>query len=350
MTTTTDQQDRRLRGERGGTVRPTKPALLVVALLHVVGGVLVVVATSTVADAGYVVGLGVTAYLLGARHAFDADHIAAIDNATRKLSFESRPSSTVGFWFSLGHSTVVIATVALLLVGVGVFFDAVNDEQSALRQALGYWGATVSLAFVIVFGCLNLVGLLRLTRSRRRGGTATDTGSRSGVAAPVSMLLRPFAHLVDRPARMYIVGLLFGLGFDTAATIGLFVTAGAASAAVSWQIAVAMPLLFTAGMCLFDFLDGMVMTRMYAWSGAREDRRRRYDIVITALSVAAAFVVAAISVVTLSAELSGSSFELPAPADWLGFAIVAVFLLTWLLAALSRAALSRRRHRPHPAR
>ena len=206
-----------------------------IAGLHLLGWGLPVVAMAMGKDAVLVLGLAVTAYLLGVRHAFDADHIAAIDNATRRLSGPGTRTSSVGFWFSLGHSTVVVGTVATLAAGMHLLVTAIEDDTSPIRQAAGLWGVSISVLFVVAFGTMNLHSLVRLVQRRRAGTAGTEAGADSGGGpiGPLFRLFRPVANLVDRPGRMYPLGLLFGLGFDTAATIGLFITAGAASFQVS---------------------------------------------------------------------------------------------------------------------
>ena len=285
------------------------------------------------------------------RHAFDADHIAAIDNATRTLHGEGKPTTSVGFWFALGHSTVVVATVGLLALGVHFLVAAVQDDSSAFRQAAGLWGVSVSVLLVLAFGIVNLQSLARLVRAHRRAAPGSTNARQTDAGDPVShtptgplfRLFLPITRLVDRPSRMYPLGFLFGLGFDTAATIGLFVTAGVASMQVSWALAAALPLLFTAGMSLFDTLDGALMSRLYGWATEGSIRAIRYNIVVTGLSVAAAFVVVTVGVSQILGDNVFSGFAVPIDTGGLGFVIVGVFLLVGLAAALVRLG---RQHRP----
>ncbi|WP_222844957.1 hypothetical protein [Kocuria sp. CNJ-770] len=203
-----------------------------VVLLHLIGwgALLGLAAGAGPGGDGLLLGLGLSAYALGVRHAFDADHIAAIDNATRALMARGRESAATGFWFALGHSSVVLLSVLLLALGVEVFAGGLADEGSGLRRAAGLWGGTVSGLFLLTAGLLNLAVLLRLRRAH--------SSARAGALGPAELdahvdgrgllhrLLHPVTRVVDRPARMYPVGLLFGLGLDTAASIGLFVVAG----------------------------------------------------------------------------------------------------------------------------
>lgn len=309
-----------------------------IAGLHLLGWGLPVVAMAMGKDAVLVLGLAVTAYLLGVRHAFDADHIAAIDNATRRLSAPGARSSSVGFWFSLGHSTVVVGTVATLAAGMHFLVTAIEDDTSPIRQAAGLWGVSISVLFVVAFGTMNLHSLVRLVQRRRAETAGADATAAlgDGPVGPLFRLFRPVANLVDRPRRMYPLGLLFGLGFDTAATIGLFITAGAASFQVSWALALALPLLFTAGMSLFDTLDGAFMARLYGWAAQRAGRNFRYNLVVTSLSVAAAAVVAIVGFSEILSQATASDLAVPVDTTYFGFIVVGVFAVVAAVAAATR--------------
>ena len=299
-----------------------------IAGLHLFGWGLPFVAIGTGKDLLLVLGLALTAYLLGVRHAFDADHIAAIDNATRKLSIPGTRAGSVGFWFSLGHSTVVVGTVAALAAGMHVLITVIEDDSAPIRQVAGFWGITVSVLFVLAFGMMNLHSLARLVQRHRApaaGAGVPDTGE--GPTGPMFRLFRPVANLVDRPGRMYPLGLLFGLGFDTAATIGLFITAGAASFQVSWALALALPLLFTAGMCLFDTLDSAFMARLYGWAAQHAGRNFRYNLVVTSLSVAAALLVASVGFSEILSQATSVDVTLPIDTTYFGFIVVGAFLV-----------------------
>lgn len=322
-------------------------AVTVVAL-HVLGWgtLLLLVAPSHYVIDGSVfgVGLGVTAYTLGMRHAFDADHIAAIDNTTRKLVAESgkRKVRTVGFWFALGHSTVVFALVALLAFGVQALASSLEDEDSTLQRWTGLWGTSVSGTFLILIGLLNLaslVGIWRVFRQMRRGEFDEAQLERQlDSRGLLNRILRPVLGLVRRPRHMYPVGVLFGLGFDTVTEVGLLVIAGGAAATgLPWYSILVLPVLFSAGMALFDSLDGSFMSFAYDWAFAKPVRKIYYNLVITGLSVAVALLIGGQEIVSIFAERLEIESGVVA---WignldlgdLGYIIVGLFVLTWSVA------------------
>lgn len=288
------------------------------------------------------IGLGVTAFTLGMRHAFDADHIAAIDNTTRKLMADGQRPLSVGFWFSLGHSTIVFALCLLLSLGVRALAGQVEDGSSALHDATGVIGTSVSGVFLYVIAILNLVvliGILRVFRRMRHGEFDEAALERQldnrGV---MNRLLRGTTKAVRKPWHIYPVGVLFGLGFDTATEIGLLVlAAGAATFALPWYAILVLPILFAAGMSLFDTVDGCFMNFAYGWAFAKPVRKIFYNITVTTLSVAVAFVIGTIELVSILTEkLDITSGPLAAIAsvnlDYVGFGIVGLFVLTWVVA------------------
>jgi len=306
--------------------RPSTIAVIaLIALLHVLGwGVLVLVVIPAGiplgggGDALATLGIGLTAYALGVRHAFDADHIAAIDNTTRRLAERGKPADTVGFWFSLGHSTIVVVLCILLTFGLDAVGSSLADDDSALRTWTGVIGPSVSGAFLLVIAAVNIASLRR--HHVHAGG-------------PVFRLLKPFEQAVDRPSRMYIVGLLFGLGFDTATEIGLLTLAGAATlVAVPWWAALTLPILFAAGMSAFDTSQGAVMRRAYTWQPGRRRLGEVYGAAMTGLSVVAAVVIAMIQFADVLAGL-GLGGPLPWLAvvgiDQIGLVLTALLLATW---------------------
>ncbi|UOX87772.1 HoxN/HupN/NixA family nickel/cobalt transporter [Amycolatopsis sp. FBCC-B4732] len=318
-----------------------------VLLLNVVGWVVLAVFVAPRhyalgASGVFGIGLGVTAFTLGMRHAFDADHIAAIDNTTRKLMADGQRPLSVGFWFSLGHSTIVFALCLLLSLGVRALAGQVEDDSSALHTATGLIGTSVSGVFLYVIAILNLVvliGILRVFKRMRHGefdeAALEHQLDNRGV---MNRLLRGATKSVRKPWHIYPVGLLFGLGFDTATEIGLLVlAAGAATFALPWYAILVLPILFAAGMSLFDTVDGCFMNFAYGWAFAKPVRKIFYNITVTTLSVAVAFVIGTIELVSILAEkLDITSGPLAAIAsvdlDYVGFGIVGLFVLTWVVA------------------
>jgi high-affinity nickel-transport protein len=319
---------------------------LFVLLLHVVGwGLLVwVVAPQQYQVAGQLfgVGLGVTAYTLGMRHAFDADHIAAIDNTTRKLMTEGQRPMSVGFWFSLGHSSVVFIMVMLLALGIRALAGAIEDDQSTLQQATGLWGTSVSGVFLLLIGVINLVALVGIVRvfRRMRSGEATEADLERELdnRGLLNRVLGRVTRAVTKPWHMYPVGLLFGLGFDTVTEVGLLVIAGGAAAAnLPWYAVLTLPVLFAAGMSLLDSIDGSFMNFAYGWAFSKPVRKIYYNLTVTALSVAVALVIGGIEIVSILTERLDIT---TGPVAWVGgidlgdvgFWIVGLFVVTWLLA------------------
>ncbi len=235
------------------------------------------------------IGLGLLAYFFGLRHAFDLDHITAIDTVTRALREKQRAASSVGLYFSLGHSSVVI----VLSLFVATIVRATSDTMAGLSHTGAILGLAVSAAFLLAMGVANFSLFLRLVQVRRAGapGGADD----SLVGGLLARLFKGVFRLVHRDWHMYFVGFLFGLGFDTAtevAVLGLS-AATARDGAVSLAQIMAFPLLFTAGMSLFDTLDGMAVARMYDWALRDPQRRRRLNMVVTGAGVLVAFLVSA---------------------------------------------------------
>jgi nickel/cobalt transporter (NiCoT) family protein len=288
------------------------------------------------------VGLGLTAYTLGMRHAFDADHIAAIDNTTRKLMADGKRPVSIGFWFSLGHSTVVFGLVALLAFGVHALAGQLGNDSSLLQQISGVVGTAVSGTFLYVIGIINLVvlvGIVKVFRLMRRGiydeQVLDDQLNNRGL---LNKILSGATRAVTKPWQMYVVGLLFGLGFDTATEVGLLVLAGGAAAfALPWYAIMTLPILFAAGMSLFDTVDGCFMNFAYGWAFSKPVRKIYYNITITGLSVAVALIIGSVELISIVSHKAGiTSGPLAAIAnvnlDFVGYVIVALFVLVWLIA------------------
>ncbi|HET8606806.1 MAG TPA: HoxN/HupN/NixA family nickel/cobalt transporter [Gaiellaceae bacterium] len=304
-----------------------------VLVLHVAGwGLFLWYARSYPALAG----LGALAYTFGLRHAFDADHIAAIDNSTRKLLQQGKRPVGTGFFFSLGHASIVFA----LTLGLAVAAGAVDASVPQLQSYGGVVGASVSGVFLWAIGILNLVVLLDVVRvfcDIRRGGLDEERLERRlherGFMSRFG--LGRLFRLVSKSWHMYPLGLLFGLGFDTATEVGLLaVAAGVATNHVPFLAVLSLPILFTAGMSMLDTADGAFMSHAYGWAFSNPVRKVYYNITVTSLSV---FVALAIGTVELAQVLTARTGWWP----WLqrldfgtlGYALVALFVATWLVSA-----------------
>jgi len=314
--------------------------------LHVLGfGLLAITASQDlVVGTGTVFGvaLGLTAYTLGARHAFDADHIAAIDNVTRKLINDGQRPLSVGFFFALGHSTIVFALVALLAIGIRGLSGAVKEDDSVLQQVTAAIGPAVAGVFLVLIGILNLIVLVGLVRVflRMRQGRYSEPELEEQLHRRgfMNRFYGRATRAIGKPTQMYPLGLLFGLGFDTATEIALLATAGTAAAGdLPLYAILSLPILFAAGMSLFDTLDGAFMNFAYSWAYFRPVRKVFYNLTITTLSVLVALVIGPISLISvLSDRLSLEGGILGAIADLdlgsVGFVVVGLFALTWAIA------------------
>jgi nickel/cobalt transporter (NiCoT) family protein len=341
----------RLRAFWGSLDRGQRRSLVMMATvvtgLHVVGFgtlfLLVVPHHYALGSAGaFTVGIGITAYTLGMRHAFDADHIAAIDNTTRKLMSEGKRPLSTGFWFSLGHSSVVFALALLLSVGIRSLAGPVENDGSGLHGVTGLVGTLVSGTFLYLIAALNvviLVGILKVFRAMRRGSydeaALEEHLNNRGL---MNRYLGRVTRSVTKPSQMYPIGLLFGLGFDTATEVTLLVLAGgAAGAGLPWYAILTLPVLFAAGMSLLDSIDGSFMNFAYGWAFSKPVRKVFYNLTITGLSVAIALVIGTIELGGLLAaklSLSGTFWTWFESIDinLLGFVIVGLFVVTWLVA------------------
>src|SRR4051812_45831557 len=319
----------------------------IVLMLHIFGwGVLLLgVAPQhiTLGSAGvFGVGLGVTAYLLGVRHAFDADHIAVIDNTTRKLVGEKTRSLSAGFWFSLGHSSVVFGLAFLLSLGVRALVGPVQDESSPMLQTLGLIGSVVAGTFLILIGLTNLfavVGIAKVFRNMRNGEfDEAELERQLNNRGFMARLLGRVMRRVGKPWHLYPVGLLMGLGFDTATQVALLVlAAGTAAFTLPWYAILVLPVLFAAGMSLFDAADGIFMARAYGWAFLKPIRKVYYNLTVTLLSVFVALVIGVIVLIGLLVDrLNIQSGPLAvigsADLEFVGFTIVGLFVVVWLVA------------------
>lgn len=313
---------------------------LVVAALHVVGiGGLAATLALDGGSGAITLVMALTAYGFGLRHAFDADHIATIDNTTRRLVREGRDARGVGLWFSLGHSTVVVGAALLLAVGVQALAPALEDESSPWRRFTGVWGPVVSGTFLLTIAVVNVLLLRRALRAGRRAAGDGHHHDLDAAGGPVSWALRRFAWATDRPGRMYGVGLVFGLGFDTATEIGLLaMTASTAMGQVPWYAPLPLAVLFAAGMSLLDSLQGSAARRAYAQAGVGAERGRlRYDVLVTGVSAAAAVGIGGVTLLQVAAEHAPALAEVPGASVGLepyGLVLAGVLLVAWLVALL----------------
>jgi nickel/cobalt transporter (NiCoT) family protein len=317
-----------------------------VALLHIIGfGVLilfVVPANYQLGTGLFGLGTGLTAYTLGLRHAFDADHIAAIDNTTRKLVGEGKRPLSTGFFFSLGHSSIVFVLALLLNFGIRALDNQVRNGSSGLHTMTGIIGTGVSGTFLYLIAALNVVvlaGIVKVFREMRNGAfddnELEEQLARRGL---MNRFLGPLARRVDTPWKMYPIGVLFGLGFDTATEVALLVLAGSAVVSgLPFYAILSLPILFAAGMCLFDTADGCFMNFAYDWAFARPVRKVYYNLTITGLSVFVAFFIGTVEILGLIEQeyrLGGGFWTFMGNFDInkAGFVVVGVLVLTWAVA------------------
>jgi high-affinity nickel-transport protein len=301
---------------------------------------------------GLGIGVPVLAYTLGLRHAFDADHIAAIDNTTRKVMSErqgtgqSRPFG-FGFFFSLGHSTIVCAIGIGIIIAETTVFSAVSASGSSLERFGGLFGTMISASFLFLIGMLNLVilaGIVGIFRSMRRG--EYDEAELERQLQNRGLFSRVFGRwlrLINKEWQMYPVGVLFGMGFDTATEVALLAsTALLASQHIPWYAILCLPILFTAGMALMDTTDGLFMNLAYGWAFFNPVRKVYYNLAITGLSVSICLFIAGIEALGLFPyEIKGLSrthgfwgFVSHFNINVAGFVIVGMFIFVWLAALL----------------
>jgi high-affinity nickel-transport protein len=318
----------------------------VVLLLHVIGfGVLALLVVPNhyrLAGGAFGFGTGLTAYTLGLRHAFDADHIAAIDNTTRKLMEDGRRPLSVGFWFSLGHSSVVFGLTFLLSLGVRAVGTGLSNDNSRLHDVGGLVGTLVSGFFLLVIAAFNLAVLLGLVRVFRamRGGSydEAELEEQLNKRGFLNRFLGRATRAIREPWQMYPLGFLFGLGFDTVTEISLLVlAAGSVASGLPWYAILCLPILFTAGMSLLDTIDGSFMNFAYGWAFSKPVRKVYYNLTITGLSIAVAFIIGGIELLGILADklsLTGAFWDAVSGVDLntVGFWIVGLFAATWAVA------------------
>jgi high-affinity nickel-transport protein len=334
-----------LTGEQWRTVVVMAAVILV---LHLVGfGLLTMLVGPnrhhTGATGALTLGTGLTAYTLGLRHAFDADHISAIDNTTRKLMADDKRPLSVGFFFSLGHSTIVFMLAFLFAIGIKALGWQVKSTGSTLHNVTNWVGTGVSGTFLYIIAALNVIilwGIVRVFLDMRTGPCNEQQLERQlNSRGLMSRFLGRFSRAVTRPWQMYPIGMLFGLGFDTATEVAmLFLAAGAAGAGLPFYAILCLPILFAAGMSLLDTIEGSFMNFAYGWAFSKPVRKVFYNITVTGLSVVIALGIGTIELGGLLAQkLSAQG------AFWmwlehinvntLGFIIGGMFIATWAIAA-----------------
>jgi nickel/cobalt transporter (NiCoT) family protein len=288
------------------------------------------------------VGTGILALTLGMRHAFDADHISAIDNTTRKLMAEGGRPLSVGFWFSLGHSSIVFALAILLNFGIRALDSQVSNGGSTLHHVTNIVGTSVSGFFLYLIALLNMVILISIVRVFRdmRSGRYDDAELEEQLnkRGLMNRFFGGLARRIDAPWKMYPIGVLFGLGFDTASEVALLVLSGTAVASgLPFYAVLSLPILFAAGMSILDTTDGCFMNFAYGWAFSRPIRKVYYNITITGLSVFVAFFIGTIELLGLlpsELNLTGGFWNFMANfnINTAGFIIVGLFIVTWVVA------------------
>jgi high-affinity nickel-transport protein len=291
---------------------------------------------------GIGIGLGITAWTLGMRHAFDADHISAIDNVTRKLMSEGQRPLATGFFFALGHSTVIVVVGVGLSIAARAVFGAVVAPNSTYETLGGVVGTSMAAGFLYLIALLNIIvlaGILKVFRDMRQG--RYDEAELERQLQSRGLMYRFFGRFmrsINHTWQMFFVGLVFGIGFDTATEVVLLsATAAAATQGLPWYAVLTMPLLFSGGMMLFDSTDGLFMNFAYGWAFARPVRKVYYNLVITGLSIAAAFIIGSIElmgVLTTELHLHGWFWDTMANfnINKAGFIMVGLFVVIWVVA------------------
>ena len=295
------------------------------------------------ADAPALLGTALLAYMFGLRHAFDADHIAAIDNVVRKLIQDGKSPYSAGFFFSLGHSTIVV----LASIAIAVATVAMQGRLEALHVVGGAIGTALSAVFLLVIGIANLFILRSIWSvfARARRGEQIVDEDLDVVLAGRGLLARIFRSVfraVSRSWHMYPIGFLFGLGFDTATEIGLLgISATQAAQGISFWSILVFPALFTAGMSLMDTTDSALMTGAYGWAFVNPVRKLWYNLTITAASVVVALFIGGVEILGLIAGklgLAGGFWGLIAALNDnlanFGFAVVGIFIASWVVSAV----------------
>lgn len=313
------------------------PYVSIVCLIHIIGFVCLWIAAK---DAHILLGMGLLAYTLGLRHAFDADHIAAIDNTVRKLLQQRKDPAGVGFYFSIGHSTVVF--IMAVLLGISVHWA--KSQLPHFQEIGGTIGTIVSGVFLLLIGILNLIILVSLvklfTKLKEQKVSHQELDQLLDSRGFFTRFIGPYFKLINQSWHVLPLGFLFGLGFDTASEIALLaLSSGASQHAISFIGIISLPILFAAGMSLLDTLDGILMKSAYNWAFLNPVRKIYYNITITAVSVIAALIIGMIELLQIMGDkfhFQGAFWQLVQSMkfDYIGYILVAVFILTWFISTL----------------
>lgn len=286
-------------------------------------------------------GTALLAYSFGLRHSVDADHISAIDNVTRKLMQENKRPVAVGFFFSLGHSTIVVA----LSIGIAIAATFIQSSIPALKNAGGLIGTSVSAAFLYLIAIINILVLWEIFRAFQKVKRGEEYNDQTideflNQRGLMGRFFRPLLKVVDKSWKMYPVGVLFGLGFDTATEVGLLgIAAAEAGKGLPIFYILIFPALFTAGMCLIDTTDGILMLGAYGWAFVKPVRKLYYNLNITLVSVLVALVVGTIEVLSIIAmefNLSSGIWDYFGNLDFgiLGTIIIGIFIVSWIVSTI----------------
>lgn len=293
-------------------------------------------------DQPLLLGTAFLAYSFGLRHAVDADHIAAIDNVTRKLMQDGQRPVTVGFYFSLGHSTIVVVASLFVYAAASVL----QQQLDVVRGIGSVIGTSISAVFLLAIALINLVilrGVWRTFQQARQGGECPNENPETLLGTGLlGRLFRPLFRMLAHPWQMYPVGLLFGLGFDTATEVAILgISAAAAAKGLSMQAMAVFPALFTAGMTLVDATDGILMVGAYGWAFVKPLRKLYYNLTITFVSVVVAFLIGGIETIGLlkdQLKLSGGIWDLVGNLNdnfgAFGFVIIGIFVVSWVASIL----------------
>jgi high-affinity nickel-transport protein len=315
-----------------------------ILLLHIVGFGIFIAFVIPAHYKGLGIGVSILAYTLGLRHAFDADHISAIDNTTRKLMSDGKRPLSVGYFFSLGHSTIVVAIGAGIVIAEKSVYSAVSHHSSGLEQFGGIFGTLVSASFLYLIAILNIVILAGIVsvfvRMRQGHFVEAELEVQLNNRGLMFRFFGKWMRSIKSSWQMYPVGVVFGMGFDTATEVALLATTALlASQNLPWYSIMCLPILFTAGMALLDTFDGCFMNMAYGWAFFNPVRKIFYNLAITGLSVAICFFIGTIEILGLLPQelhLKGGFWSVMAGfnINMAGFVIVGLFVVTWAGALL----------------